>query len=285
MKSGDNLTKIAAQHGTSVKALRAANGLKTDSIKVGQKLKIPAKAASAPVTAPATPAEPVPSQPDRLRRRPRRPDSKRLSRTPGVHPGVRRSSSQMKVAVTILVSCVAALLALGMVMLYSSSMAQVGARLSDDAIGLVRARLAWPDGRRPCGLPPVEEVLVAAVRTGGGDAGAGVEPHLGVRRNGAARGAGSVRQDLAFQPSEFAKLALIIALAWYGERFPAADAALWKRGMLIPGLLIGLTAGLIFKEPDVGNALVLATVSGSAAADCGHSPEVFPAAGYRRCDR
>ena len=34
----------------------------------------------------------------------------------------------MKAAVTILVFCVAALLALGMVMLYSSSMAQVGAR-------------------------------------------------------------------------------------------------------------------------------------------------------------
>src|ERR1035437_5430366 len=34
----------------------------------------------------------------------------------------------MKVAVTILVSCVAGLLALGMVMLYSASMAQVGAR-------------------------------------------------------------------------------------------------------------------------------------------------------------
>ncbi len=61
VKSGDNLTKIATQHGVSVKALRAANALKTDSIKVGQKLKIPAKAASAPTTAPATPAEPAPS--------------------------------------------------------------------------------------------------------------------------------------------------------------------------------------------------------------------------------
>jgi LysM repeat protein len=61
VKSRDNLTKIATQHGISVKALRAANALKTDSIKVGQKLKIPAKAASAPVTAPATPAEPAPS--------------------------------------------------------------------------------------------------------------------------------------------------------------------------------------------------------------------------------
>ena len=61
VKSGDNLTKIATQHGISVKVLRAANSLKTDSIKVGQPLKIPAKAVSAPVTAPATPAEPAPA--------------------------------------------------------------------------------------------------------------------------------------------------------------------------------------------------------------------------------
>jgi LysM repeat protein len=61
VKSGDNLTKIATQHGISVKALRAANGLKTDSIKVGQKLKIPAKASSAPATAPAALTEPAPT--------------------------------------------------------------------------------------------------------------------------------------------------------------------------------------------------------------------------------
>jgi LysM repeat protein len=64
VKSGDNLTKIATQHGISVKALRAANALRTDSIKVGQALKIPAKSASAPVmtpAAPAAPAEPAPA--------------------------------------------------------------------------------------------------------------------------------------------------------------------------------------------------------------------------------
>ena len=60
VKSGDNLTKIATAHGVTVKALRAANGLKTDSIKVGQKLKIPAKA-SAPVAAPVVPTEPAPT--------------------------------------------------------------------------------------------------------------------------------------------------------------------------------------------------------------------------------
>lgn len=58
VKSGDNLTKIAGRYGISVKALRAANGLRTDSIKVGQKLTIPAKN-SVPVTAPAPSAEPV----------------------------------------------------------------------------------------------------------------------------------------------------------------------------------------------------------------------------------
>jgi LysM repeat protein len=47
VKSGDTLSKIATQHGTSIKALRAANHLKTDKIHVGDKLKIPAKAAKA----------------------------------------------------------------------------------------------------------------------------------------------------------------------------------------------------------------------------------------------
>ncbi|MCU0783903.1 MAG: LysM peptidoglycan-binding domain-containing protein [Verrucomicrobia bacterium] len=71
VKSGDTLTRIASQHGTTVKALRAANNLKTDKIKVGDKLAIPHRAAAAapapvetmpvppPVSAPApTPAPP-----------------------------------------------------------------------------------------------------------------------------------------------------------------------------------------------------------------------------------
>ena len=62
VKSGDNLTKIAVHLGTTLKALRAANGLKTDSIKVGQKLKIPAKAL-APVAVPTAPLEPAPTSP------------------------------------------------------------------------------------------------------------------------------------------------------------------------------------------------------------------------------
>ena len=62
IKSGDNLMKIAKTHGVTVKAIRAANGLKTDQIKVGQTLKIPAKAPS-PSVAPETIITPSPAFP------------------------------------------------------------------------------------------------------------------------------------------------------------------------------------------------------------------------------
>jgi nucleoid-associated protein YgaU len=41
VKSGDTLSRIAKVHGTTVKALEAANGLASDRIVVGTKLKIP----------------------------------------------------------------------------------------------------------------------------------------------------------------------------------------------------------------------------------------------------
>lgn len=42
VKSGDTLTTIAKHYGVTVKAIRSANNLTTDKIKVGDKLKIPA---------------------------------------------------------------------------------------------------------------------------------------------------------------------------------------------------------------------------------------------------
>jgi len=61
VKSGDTLTKIAKAHGTTVKAIEAANGLSTTRITVGKKLKIPAKMeAAAPAPAPA-PMAPMPA--------------------------------------------------------------------------------------------------------------------------------------------------------------------------------------------------------------------------------
>lgn len=52
VKSGDTLTKIASRFGTTTKAIKSLNGLTTDQIKVNQKLKIPVKAAPAPVPEP-----------------------------------------------------------------------------------------------------------------------------------------------------------------------------------------------------------------------------------------
>jgi LysM repeat protein len=63
VKSGDNLTKIAKLNGTTVKAIKAANpSLKSNAIKVGQKLKVPARtavAATADTTPPPLSANPV----------------------------------------------------------------------------------------------------------------------------------------------------------------------------------------------------------------------------------
>jgi LysM repeat protein len=58
VKSGDTLTKIAKQYGLSVKAIESENSLSTTKIKVGQKLKIPAKAEAA-ITTPAISPAPV----------------------------------------------------------------------------------------------------------------------------------------------------------------------------------------------------------------------------------
>ncbi len=166
----------------------------------------------------------------------------------------------MKVAVTILISCVAGLLALGMVMLYSSSMAQVGAhylvkQLTGCVVGLALClaatmldyrglrRFTWP----LFGLGIFLLLLVFV-------------PHIGIHRNGASRWVGYGHTSL-FQASEVVKITLIIALAWYCERYQRQMPTL-KRGVVIPGLFIGLVLGLVFKEPDVGTMLLLATVSG-----------------------
>ena len=59
VKSGDTLTAIAKHLGVSVKALRSANNLTSDRIKVGDKLKVPAKP-SAPVVSEPSAGNPKP---------------------------------------------------------------------------------------------------------------------------------------------------------------------------------------------------------------------------------
>jgi len=166
----------------------------------------------------------------------------------------------MKVAVTTLAFCIAALLALGLVMLYSSSMTQVGAhylmlQLIWCAFGFVLCvtattldyqwfkKFAWP-------VFIVALILLVLV----------LVPHMGRKINGARRWFDF--HGVRFQPSELAKIALIIMLAWYGDRYQR-QMQNWKRGIVLPGILIALVLGLVFIEPDRGTTILLAAVSGA----------------------
>jgi cell division protein FtsW len=165
----------------------------------------------------------------------------------------------MKLAVTTLVFCIAALLALGMVMLYSSSMTQVGAhyllkQLIWGALGIVAcvvaATLDYRLLRKFSWVFYGIAVLMLALV---------LHPQIGYWNNGARRWFDF--NGIRFQPSEFAKVALLITLAWYGERFQRQMPG-WKRGILFPGLFVGLVLVLILKEPDFGTTILLAVLSG-----------------------
>jgi cell division protein FtsW len=165
----------------------------------------------------------------------------------------------MKYAVTLLVFCVAALMALGMTMLYSSTMGQPGAHYllkqllwCPFALALCLCAAAL-DYRllKKCAFPLliVSIVLLALVMI----------PHVGLRINHARRWLGYA--SFRIQPSELAKLSLIIVLAWYGEHYQR-QMRTWKRGVLIPAVLIGVVLGLIFIEPDRGTTILMACVAG-----------------------
>jgi cell division protein FtsW len=166
----------------------------------------------------------------------------------------------MKVAVTILSFCVTSLLALGLVMLYSSSMTQVGAHylmmqlvwcifgfiLCVSAASLdyqLLKKYAWPI----FGLAFFLLLLVLV-------------PHIGRKINGARRWFDL--HGVRFQPSELGKIALIIALAWYGDRYQRRmHTFTW--GIAVPIAIIGAILALIFVEPDRGTTILLAAVSGA----------------------
>lgn len=175
----------------------------------------------------------------------------------------------MKAAVTTLAFCVAALLSLGLVMLYSSSMNDLVSRKTGEIAGAkyLISQLIW------CGLgigvcvvaasmdyqrlkklvlPILIVALVALVATL-------VLPEPWAKPiKGARRWI-----HLPFgnvQPSEFAKLALILVLAWYCERYQR-QMHTFTRGIVIPGGIIAMVLGLIFIEPDRGTTALLAAVS------------------------
>jgi cell division protein FtsW len=169
----------------------------------------------------------------------------------------------MRVAVTILAFCVAALLGLGLVMLYSSSMTQVGAQYLKSqlvwcVLGLVLCvaaasvdyevlkKVAWP-------LFFFSLFLLLLVLL--------PLPHgLTKKINGAHRW--FILPGMRLQPSELGKIALIVALAWYCDRFQR-HMATFKWGILFPVGIIAAMLALIFPEPDRGTSILLAAVGGA----------------------
>ncbi len=158
-----------------------------------------------------------------------------------------------------LVFCIGSLLMLGMVMLYSASMAQDGAgllvsQLKWGAIGMcscvVCASIDYQTLKRwriPVILAVIAGLALIAVLTN----------QLGKTINGS-------RRWFVFggQPSELAKVAFIIFLAWYGEQNIRRMNDFW-RGLAIPGCVVGAFVCLLFLEPDWGTAMLFAALGGA----------------------
>ncbi|MBI5774326.1 MAG: putative lipid II flippase FtsW [Verrucomicrobia bacterium] len=168
----------------------------------------------------------------------------------------------MKTATIALAFCVAALLALGMVMLYSASMVQAGGKflmmqLVWGGAGLVVcfavAAMDYQWLKKspwiPWGLFALSVLLLVLV----------LVPGIGLKINGARRWLDL--RLMRFQPSELAKIALIIALAYYAD-FHRRKMANFREGIFYPAIFIGLTLGLTIIEPDFGTTALLGSVCG-----------------------
>jgi len=177
----------------------------------------------------------------------------------------------MRVAVTTLAFCVASLLALGLVMLYSSSMTQVGAHylmmqliwcVFGFGLCVTAASLDYQLFKR---REFVFFLFASALLLLGLVYPFPHLPHLPERFINISHGAHrwfSLPGGIRLQPSEFAKIALIITLAWYGDRFQRRMQT-FKWGIIFPAGIIAVMLGLIFIEPDRGTTILLAAVSGA----------------------
>lgn len=161
---------------------------------------------------------------------------------------------------TLLFAAVASLVAIGLVMIFSASSAQAYADHHDTAyylkhqlvylfVGLGMAYAAYRiDYRKLKAFAPYALVLCILALL------AVLVPHVGVAVNGARRwiGAGMV----SLQPSEFAKLGLVIylaaALSSRGDRITSLAKGLFP--LCIPVVVIAMA---ILLEPDMGTASLI----------------------------
>jgi cell division protein FtsW len=167
--------------------------------------------------------------------------------------------------VAVLTSVVLILLVVGLIMVFSSSAASAEASFGDSKYFVLRqgvwagfglvlmllfARIdyhRWRWMAVPVVLSAI--ALLVLVRI----------PGIGREINGSWRWLrfGSV----SLQPSEFAKFAVILFLAWWLKR-ERRNVETFTRGFLYPGMVLAGVLLLIFVEPDFGTALLIAMTGG-----------------------
>ncbi|HLI96256.1 MAG TPA: putative lipid II flippase FtsW [Candidatus Baltobacteraceae bacterium] len=161
---------------------------------------------------------------------------------------------------TLLFAAVASLVAIGLVMIFSASSAQAYADHHDTAyyvkrqavyllVGLALAYVAYRiDYRKLKAFAPYALVLCVMALA------AVLVPHVGVAVNGARRWVGGGMVSL--QPSEFAKLGLVVylaaALATRGDRITSL-----QRGLFPLCVATVIVAVAILMEPDMGTASLI----------------------------
>jgi len=165
-----------------------------------------------------------------------------------------------------LVGSVAGLIAIGLIMIFSSSSAYAVA-LHHDATYFLKRQILWLVVGGIAGVvayrveyqrlrqfaPLVLIVTVVAL-------GLVLVPHLGIASGGARRWLGY--HSFSFEPSEFAKLALVLylaaALAGKGERIRSLTT-----GVVPLAIVTAILAVLVVKEPDMGTASLIAFTAGA----------------------
>lgn len=172
---------------------------------------------------------------------------------------VERAGHQVMLLAVILVG-------VGVVMIYSSSSALAGTRFEDSAFFLERQLLRAGMGlavmfalsRVPLGTWRLlaRPLLVAGLALLGlvlvfGE-GRGTQRWLDLSVPGL--------PSIAFQPSEFAKFALVLYLADVLDRHAEAMAD-WRRGLLPRILVVGTVQVLVVLQPDLGTAIAIGAVA------------------------
>jgi cell division protein FtsW len=168
-----------------------------------------------------------------------------------------------KAAITLLVVTLL-LVTIGVVMLFSTSSLPARDRYGDPYY-LLKRQLVWmlaggvlcamavgfpyPKLRGWC-LPALAVSVLLLVIV--------LVPHIGIKVSGARRwlGLGAFR----VQPSEFAKLALVVFLAHYLAKEKRRIDQL-KRGFIVPMTVVGVVCLLVLAEPDFGTTALMACVA------------------------